>query len=61
MNDTRFKIKYCSVDGDTGFLNQINKHFNIILNDIINSDEEEAFKKIEKILGFQIGDFLHFL
>ena len=61
MNDTRFKIKYCSVDGDSGYSNRFNEHFNIILNDIINSDEDEAFKKIEKILGFQIGDFLHFL
>ena len=61
FKDTRFQIKYTSVDGDPGYSERFNQHFQKILNDIINSDEEKAFKKIEEIFGFQIGDFLHFL
>ena len=61
FKDTSFQIKYTSVDGDPGYSDRFNKHFQIILNDIINSDEDSAFRKIGEILGFQIGDFLHFL
>ena len=60
MNDTRFKIKYCSVDGDSGYSNRFNEHFNIILNDIINSDEDEALKKLKKYLIFKLEIFSTF-
>lgn len=61
MEETPFKIKYCSVDGDPGYNNRFTEHFDLIFESLLNSDDEKAFKIIEKNLGFQIGDYLHFL
>lgn len=61
MGETPYKIKYCSVDGDQGYTSRFTKHFDLIFQSIMEDDDEKAFKIIEEILGFQIGDFLHFL
>ena len=51
MEETPFKIKYCSVDGDPGYNNRFTEHFDLIFESLLNSDDEKAFKIIENF-GF---------
>ncbi|KAK8860428.1 hypothetical protein M9Y10_012093 [Tritrichomonas musculus] len=59
--NSKFLIKYCSVDGDPDYSSRFKEHFSQIFDSIQNSEELSAIETINEIQGFHIGDFIHFL